>query len=110
MSTSQVAFYTNRLGKFENMRRYRQTDKQSPEVTKLSRTYGTSIPAHPRKLFTVMRTVTSLPILYVHYRRHLPFWSWVFMNEVRSFFSLFLAWVGLIARQAKIAQGCVHRD
>ena len=47
MSTSQVAFYTNRVGKFEKMRRYRVTDRQNPEVTKLTHTYGTSTPAHP---------------------------------------------------------------
>jgi hypothetical protein len=26
----------------------KQTDKQNPEVTKLTHTYGTSIPTHPR--------------------------------------------------------------
>jgi hypothetical protein len=29
MSTSQVAFYTNRVGKFEKMRRYGQTERQT---------------------------------------------------------------------------------
>ena len=29
MSTSQVAFYTNRVGKFEKMRRNRQTNRQT---------------------------------------------------------------------------------
>jgi hypothetical protein len=33
MSTSQVAFYTNRVGKFEKMRCNKHCDKQNPEVT-----------------------------------------------------------------------------
>ena len=33
MSTSQVAFYTNRVGNFEKMRRYRQTKPGSYKIT-----------------------------------------------------------------------------
>ena len=45
MSTSHVDYvYTNRVGKFQN-----EADMQTnPEVTKLTPTFITSIPAHPR--------------------------------------------------------------
>jgi recombinational DNA repair ATPase RecF len=43
-STSQVAFYTNRVGKFEKMRRNRQNYKQNPEVTKLTHTMAHLLP------------------------------------------------------------------
>jgi hypothetical protein len=38
MSTSQVAFYTNRVGKFQKVRFYGQTKVRNPEVTKLTST------------------------------------------------------------------------
>ena len=38
----------NGVGKFQKNERYGQTDKRNPEVTKLTRTYGTSTPANPR--------------------------------------------------------------
>ena len=47
MSTSQVAFYKNRVRKFEKIRRIsddRKTDKQNPEVTKPTLTCALLLP------------------------------------------------------------------
>ena len=56
MSTSQVSFYTNRVRKFKKMKPNRGTDKIQtiPGTGKLTLTWCTSIPAHPRvvKLFS----------------------------------------------------------
>ena len=59
MSTSQVAFYKNRVGKFEKMAldKHKQTDKRNPEVTNLWHIYSHTLTAHKLR-----RTVTR-----VHY-------------------------------------------
>ena len=41
-------YYTNREGKFQKMRRY-VTNKQNPEMTKLTLTFCTSTPVHPTR-------------------------------------------------------------
>ena len=58
MSTSQVACYTNRVGKFEKMRR----DKQPNKTRKLPKC--TSTPAHPRTIFITYYVVDLY--MYLH--------------------------------------------
>jgi hypothetical protein len=67
MSTSQVAFSTNSVGKFEKMR---QTDRQNPEVTKPTLTVAHLLPHTHAQTDRQNPEVTKLTLTVAHLLPH----------------------------------------